>query len=185
MNVTTERALKTQTADSQIDKPLERVPYHLAIIMDGNGRWAKSRGLPRLAGHKAGVENLRRVLRACSEFGMGFMAFTPLAQGMLTDKYLTRERPAESRLDLSRDICAERLAKRDQLEKVRRLNEIALRRGQTLAQLAIMWLLHRPEVTSVLIGASRPQQIEENVAALDQSDFSTDELREIDTILQG
>lgn len=49
---------------------LERVPYHLAIIMDGNGRWAKARGMPRLAGHKAGVENLRRVLRACSEFGI-------------------------------------------------------------------------------------------------------------------
>ncbi len=48
----------------------ERVPYHLAVIMDGNGRWAKSRGMPRLAGHKAGVENLRRVLRACSEFGI-------------------------------------------------------------------------------------------------------------------
>ncbi len=47
-----------------------RVPYHLAIIMDGNGRWAKSRGLPRVAGHRAGVENLRRVLRACSEFGV-------------------------------------------------------------------------------------------------------------------
>ena len=50
--------------------PLERVPYHLAIIMDGNGRWARSRGMPRLAGHKAGVENMRRVLRACSEFGI-------------------------------------------------------------------------------------------------------------------
>ncbi len=49
---------------------LDKVPYHLAIIMDGNGRWAKSRGLPRLAGHRAGVENLRRVLRACSEFGI-------------------------------------------------------------------------------------------------------------------
>lgn len=48
----------------------ERVPYHLAIIMDGNGRWARSRGMPRLAGHKAGVENLRRVLRACAEFGI-------------------------------------------------------------------------------------------------------------------
>jgi undecaprenyl diphosphate synthase len=49
---------------------LDRVPYHLAIIMDGNGRWAKARGMPRLAGHKAGVENLRRVLRACAEFGI-------------------------------------------------------------------------------------------------------------------
>src|SRR5215475_13451331 len=49
---------------------LEKVPYHLAIIMDGNGRWAKSRGLPRQAGHRAGVENLRRILRACGEFGI-------------------------------------------------------------------------------------------------------------------
>lgn len=48
----------------------ERIPYHIAIIMDGNGRWAKARGLPRLAGHRAGVENLRRILRACSEFGI-------------------------------------------------------------------------------------------------------------------
>ncbi|MDH7506150.1 MAG: polyprenyl diphosphate synthase, partial [Candidatus Acetothermia bacterium] len=48
----------------------ERIPYHVAIIMDGNGRWAKARGLPRLAGHRAGVENLRRILRACSEFGI-------------------------------------------------------------------------------------------------------------------
>jgi undecaprenyl diphosphate synthase len=57
------------TTDERQATP-ERVPYHLAIIMDGNGRWAKSRGMPRLAGHKAGVENLRRVLRACSEFGI-------------------------------------------------------------------------------------------------------------------
>jgi undecaprenyl diphosphate synthase len=49
---------------------LERIPYHLAIIMDGNGRWARSKGMPRLAGHKAGVENLRRILRACGEFGI-------------------------------------------------------------------------------------------------------------------
>src|SRR5215468_9642783 len=55
--------------DNSQERP-EKVPYHLAIIMDGNGRWAKSRGLPRLAGHKEGVENLRRVLRACSEFGI-------------------------------------------------------------------------------------------------------------------
>jgi len=56
-------------ADEAVGRP-ERAPYHLAIIMDGNGRWAKQRGLPRLAGHRAGVENLRRVLRACSEFGI-------------------------------------------------------------------------------------------------------------------
>lgn len=56
-------------ADEALSLP-DRIPYHIAIIMDGNGRWAKSRGLPRLAGHRAGVENLRRILRACSEFGI-------------------------------------------------------------------------------------------------------------------
>lgn len=56
--------------DEAADHLPQQVPYHLAIIMDGNGRWAKSRGLPRLAGHRAGVENLRRILRACSEFGI-------------------------------------------------------------------------------------------------------------------
>ncbi|MBI5960170.1 MAG: isoprenyl transferase [Chloroflexi bacterium] len=56
-------------ADEVLTLP-ERIPYHVAVIMDGNGRWAKSRGLPRLAGHRAGVENLRRILRACSEFGI-------------------------------------------------------------------------------------------------------------------
>jgi undecaprenyl diphosphate synthase len=55
---------------NDLQEHLERVPYHLAIIMDGNGRWAKERGMPRLAGHRAGVENLRRVLRACGEFGI-------------------------------------------------------------------------------------------------------------------
>lgn len=56
--------------NSELQAVPDRIPYHLAIIMDGNGRWAKARGMPRLAGHKAGVENLRRVLRACSEFGI-------------------------------------------------------------------------------------------------------------------
>jgi undecaprenyl diphosphate synthase len=59
-----------QVMSTALDGELKKIPYHLAIIMDGNGRWAKSRGMPRLAGHKAGVENLRRVLRACSEFGI-------------------------------------------------------------------------------------------------------------------
>src|SRR5579864_189832 len=62
--------MTTIVSDIQKTISLERVPYHLAIIMDGNGRWAKSRGLPRQAGHRAGVENLRRILRACGEFGI-------------------------------------------------------------------------------------------------------------------
>jgi undecaprenyl diphosphate synthase len=63
-------AIEARTTTDGLQALPERVPYHLAIIMDGNGRWARSRGMPRLAGHKAGVENLRRVLRACTEFGI-------------------------------------------------------------------------------------------------------------------
>ena len=69
-HVTVKAANTANTANAELQARPERVPYHLAIIMDGNGRWAQSRGMPRLAGHKAGVENLRRVLRACSEFGI-------------------------------------------------------------------------------------------------------------------
>jgi L-glyceraldehyde 3-phosphate reductase len=114
---------------------------------------------------------------------MGFIAFCPLAQGFLTDKYLDREKPMGSRLARSADPCANVLERRGEIERIRKLNDLARRRGQTLAQMAMVWLLRRPEVTSVLIGASRPDQIEENVAALDHADFSADELAEIEVIL--
>lgn len=122
-------------------------------------------------------------LQACADHGMGFMAFTPLAQGMLTDKYLTETRPADSRLARSEDICAERLGDRTLVDKARALAAIARRRGQSLAQMAIVWLLRRPEVTSVLVGASRPEQIVEDVAALQNASFSSGELQEIESIL--
>lgn len=124
------------------------------------------------------------VLQACAECGMGLIAFCPLAQGALTDKYIKVNKPADSRLAQSSDICAKRLEKRDDINKIAKLNDIARRRGQTLAQMALVWLLRRPEVVSVLIGASRPAQIEENVAALKTARFSTEELAEIDSILE-
>lgn len=123
------------------------------------------------------------VLQACAENGLGFMAFTPLAQGMLTNKYLEQATPADSRLGRSVDTCAKRLADRAVIEQVRKLDAIARRRGQTLAQMAIVWLLRRPEVTSVLVGASRVGQIEENVAAVSNRHFAAEELAEIEAIL--
>jgi L-glyceraldehyde 3-phosphate reductase len=123
------------------------------------------------------------VLQACAECGMGMIAFCPLAQGALTDKYIKANKPADSRLAQSSDICAKRLEKRDDISRISKLNDLARRRGQTLAQMALVWLLRRPEVVSVLIGASRPAQIEENVAALKTARFSTEELAEIDSIL--
>jgi L-glyceraldehyde 3-phosphate reductase len=119
---------------------------------------------------------------ALGEEGVGCIVFSPLAQGMLSDKYLNGI-PAGSRASkpgtaLSRDdITPERL------DQIRRLNQIAQRRGQSLSQMALVWDLRLPEVTSVLIGASRPQQIVEDVEALQKLSFSTEELREIEQIL--
>lgn len=116
--------------------------------------------------------------------GTGVIAFSPLASGLLTDKYLGGDIPEDSRAALSwgEENARGRLTPR-RLGALRDLNELARRRGQTLAQLALAWVLRLPAVTSALIGASRAQQIEENVAALDNLDFSEEELSEIDAIL--
>src|SRR5579875_300642 len=115
--------------------------------------------------------------------GTGVIAFSPLAQGLLSDKYLGGNVPSDSRAAAWWDENSrERILTDDTLSKVRRLNAIAQERGQTLAQMALSWLLRRPEITSVLIGASKVRQIEENVAALQAPPFSQEELKAIDEI---
>jgi L-glyceraldehyde 3-phosphate reductase len=118
------------------------------------------------------------LLELLGELGVGCIVFSPLAQGMLTDKYLLGI-PADSRAaqngSLSRKLLSE-----EALARIRALNEIAARRGQSLAQLALAWTLRDPRVSSALIGASSVQQLEANVAALDELDLSADELAEID-----
>jgi L-glyceraldehyde 3-phosphate reductase len=120
------------------------------------------------------------LLDVLGEEGIGCIAFTPLAQGLLTDKYLAGV-PEEARINrpgggtlASSDLSTENLA------RVRGLNQIARERGQSLAQMALAWVLRDPRVTSTLIGASRPEQIHENVAALRHLDFTSDELAAID-----
>lgn len=117
------------------------------------------------------------------EIGVGCIAFSPLAQGILTGKYLNGI-PADSRIGSGKspylhkqDITEEKL------EKVRALNEIAKERGQSLTQMALAWILRDGKVTSVLIGASRPEQILENVKALEKIEFSGEELQAIEEIL--
>ena len=115
--------------------------------------------------------------------GTGVIAFCPLSSGLLTDKYLGGDIPAESR-------AAQKWGKEwveNNLNQEKRaallaLNDMAKQRGQTLAQMALAWILRLPAVTSALIGASSVQQIEENVAALQHLDFTEDELRRIDTL---
>jgi L-glyceraldehyde 3-phosphate reductase len=109
---------------------------------------------------------------------MGSIVFSPLAQGMLTDKYLNGV-PASSRANQNGSLSTEFLSD-DNLAHIRALKTIAERRGQTLAQMAVAWVLRNGRVTSALIGASRPEQVVDSVAALDKPDFSADELAEID-----
>ncbi len=113
-------------------------------------------------------------------WGVGAIAFSPLAQGLLSGKYLGGI-PEDSRAGAGTPSFDQQSYLSEQnLERVRGLNSIAKARGQSLAQMALSWVLHEPRVTSVLIGASRPEQIEENVAALEKLKFSQDELSEIE-----
>jgi L-glyceraldehyde 3-phosphate reductase len=111
--------------------------------------------------------------------GIGCIVFSPLAQGLLTDRYLQGV-PAGSRGSHPGSFTTDRLTDAN-LDKIRALNEIATRRGQTLAQMAVAWTLRNPVVTSALVGASSVLQLEQNVAALNRLEFSPDELREIDS----
>jgi L-glyceraldehyde 3-phosphate reductase len=110
--------------------------------------------------------------------GVGAIVFSPLAQGLLTDRYLHGV-PEDSRVRRGEEFD-ERMLSEENLARVRALNEIAERRGQSLAQLAIAWALRDPRVSSALIGASSVTQLEQNVAALENLDFTTEELAEID-----
>ncbi|HEX7104904.1 MAG TPA: L-glyceraldehyde 3-phosphate reductase [Acidothermaceae bacterium] len=110
--------------------------------------------------------------------GVGCIAFSPLAQGMLTDRYL-HGIPADSRAAQGRFLTAGMLTDQT-MRHVRALNDMARRRGQTLAQMALAWALRDPRVTSVLVGASSVAQLEQNVGALANTSFDDDELVEID-----
>lgn len=114
---------------------------------------------------------------------LGSIAFSPLSQGMLTDRYLDGI-PEDSRAGRSSSIFLDEKQVHAKVDKSRALNEIAKRRGQTLAEMAVSWILRDGKVTSVLIGASKVSQIEDNVKALDNLDFTVSELAEIEKILQ-
>ena len=144
---------------------------------------AKELGTP-LVIHQPAYSILNRwiedgLTQTLEESGLGAIAFTPLAQGLLTDKYLgdgTAER-AQQRGSLPNGKLSE-----DAVQTLRALNEVAQGRGQSLAQLALQWTLRTPVVASALIGASRTEQLDENLAALDGPAFTDEELRRIDEL---
>ncbi|MBP3869178.1 MAG: aldo/keto reductase, partial [Solobacterium sp.] len=110
------------------------------------------------------------------ELKKGLIIFSPLAQGLLSDRYVNGI-PENSRMRTDGRYLKESALTEDRLQSIRKLNELAQQRGQSLAQMALAWVLHHEAVTSVLIGASRPSQIEDNVAALNHLEFSDAELK--------
>ncbi len=115
--------------------------------------------------------------------GIGVITFCPLAQGLLTDRYLNGI-PEDSRIRTDGRFLKEQAITEKTLEKVRKLHAIARERGQSLAQMALAWILRDGDITSVLIGASRPSQILDNVGMLANRRFTQEELRKIEDILQ-
>ena len=124
------------------------------------------------------------LLSALREEGIGCIVFSPLAQGLLTDKYLNGI-PAGSRASKPHGFLKPEQVTEDKLSKILGLNELAMARGQTLAQMALAWVLRHSEVTSAVIGASRSEQIDDAVGALEHLKFTTEELLAIENILSA
>jgi L-glyceraldehyde 3-phosphate reductase len=146
-------------------------------------------GLVKPVIHQPNYSMLRRGLEAdlfpvTSRFGLGLIAFSPLRQGLLSGKYL-QGIPDDSRAAVPQGFLKREDVTPELVEKLRRLNGVAGERGQTLAQLALAWTLRPGAATTALIGASRPEQIEENVRVLDAGTLSDAELGRIDEILAG
>ncbi|MFZ0534416.1 MAG: L-glyceraldehyde 3-phosphate reductase [Anaerolineales bacterium] len=124
------------------------------------------------------------LLNVLAEEGIGCIVFSPLDQGVLTERYL-KGIPTDSRAGKPDTFLSQEDITEDKLVKVRRLNEIAQKRGQSMAQMALAWVLRQPVVTSALVGASRVSQVEDSIATLNRLDFSQEELRAIEQILAG
>ncbi|MEX3950239.1 L-glyceraldehyde 3-phosphate reductase [Paraburkholderia sp. EG287B] len=185
-----------------VETPLEETAGALATaVQQGKALYvgissyspAKTREMARLLAeykvplliHQPSYNMLNRwveeeLLDTLEDLGTGSIAFTPLAQGVLTNKYLNGV-PEDARVNRpgGGSLKSEHLSAQN-IEHVRKLNDLALRRGQSLAQMAIAWTLRGGRVTSALIGASRAEQVRENVAALKNLEFSKEELAEID-----
>lgn len=148
--------------------------------------YLRAHDVPCLIGqYKANMiarETIEQNLPVAKAEGTGFICFSPLEQGLLTDRYL-KGIPAGSRATHSVFLTSERITDKA-VRRAVRLNEIAARRGQSLAQMALAWLLHIEGITSVLIGASSVQQLQNNIAAIGNTEFSEEELRLIDQIIE-
>ena len=124
------------------------------------------------------------LLKAAEDEKKGVIVFSPLEQGMLTNRYLNGI-PQDSRIRTSGIFLKESSITEEKLQKIRKLNDIAVQRGQSLASMALSWVLNNKTVTSVLVGASKPEQIIDNLNAVNSAPFSAEELKLIDEIALG
>ena len=157
--------------------PVDKLLYAMKYLQESNVPCLIYQGRYNLLDR--GVE--QNILRTLSASGIGFTAFCPIAQGILTDKYLNGI-PADSRVGKGHYLTEKDISA-DVLRKVAALNAVALRRGQTLAQMATAWLLAREEVTSVIIGPRTTAQLIDSLGAVTNTSFDNEELKEIDKIL--
>ena len=157
--------------------PVDKLLYAMKYLQESNVPCLIYQGRYNMLDR--GVE--QNILRTLSASGIGFTAFCPIAQGILTDKYLNGI-PADSRVGKGHYLTEKDISA-DVLRKVAALNAVALRRGQTLAQMATAWLLAREEVTSVIIGPRTTAQLINSLGAVANTSFDNEELKEIDKIL--
>ena len=157
--------------------PVDKLLYAMKYLQESNVPCLIYQGRYNMLDR--GVE--QNILRTLSASGIGFTAFCPIAQGILTDKYLNGI-PADSRVGKGHYLTEKDISA-DVLRKVAALNAVALRRGQTLAQMATAWLLAREEVTSVIIGPRTTAQLIDSLGAVANTSFDNEELKEIDKIL--
>jgi len=148
----------------------------------------KSRGVKCLV-HQPSYSMFNRwveteLLDTLDELGMGAVVFSPLAQGLLTNKYL-QGIPEDSRAAKPTGFLKVEDVTKEKIEKVKKLEQIAHSRGQSISQLALSWVLRRQTVTSAIIGASRVSQIEENIKSINKLNFTEEELEMIDNILSN
>ncbi|MBR4643770.1 MAG: aldo/keto reductase [Bacteroidaceae bacterium] len=123
------------------------------------------------------------ILKQCQDDGVGFISFSPLAQGLLTDRYL-KGIPEDSRIAHDpRFLKADALTP-ERMSQIRALNDIAAERGESLATMALSWILQQAGVTSVIVGASSPEQLRKNLQAVDAAPFTTEELQQINKLTQ-
>lgn len=149
-------------------------------------KWMEKAGVPLLMDQSAYNMLDRKiessVLKQCRKAGMGMAAFSPLAQGQLTNRYI-HGIPSDSRAGNPKTFLQATQLTAHRVDQIRSLNEMAERRGQSLAQMALQWCLRDPRVTTVIIGASKPEQVEDCLGVLEAPDLEPEWLEKIDTIL--